>query len=549
MARNSAQAARSADGPIGVAPGSGSGRLCAASTSYAAAAIRFPIRDASGQTSSCSGVPLSTETSSASPRGAGDPDVFVPSNRVTVTGAPAASTLGWTSWALFEWARNPYVILVTIYVFAPYFSTQVVGDPVRGQALLGDANKYAGLMIAILAPFAGAIADRSGRRKPWICCFILLMVPAMAALWFSVPGEGGIGVLPTLICIIVIAMCFEFGAVFHNSMLPHVAPATRIGFVSGLAISLGNVAGLLLMVSVLFLLALPGTVEWSWVPAEAWFGIDQERFEDARIVGPLTAAWLLLFALPLLLFTPDGAQGLGIRAAVREGLKEVRDTLRELPHYRNIATYLMARMIYNDGLVGILIFGGVYAAGIFGWGTVHMLLFGIFMSAAAAIGGYVGGWLDDRLGSKRAILLSVGGTSLLLCTGVSITPEEILFVFPYDAETATRLWQAPYFNTLPELLYFCNGLGFAMFVTSAFASSRTMMARISPPTMTTQFFGLYALSGTATAFLGPWMVGAMTAAFASQRVGYASLIILFVIGFIGMLFVREERATSHRDPR
>ena len=468
---------------------------------------------------------------------------------VTVTGAPAASTLGWTSWAVFEWARNPYVILITIYVFAPYFSTQVVGDPVRGQALLGDANKYAGLMIALLAPLAGAIADRSGRRKPWIACFVVLMVPAMAALWFAMPAGEGMGVVPTLICIVVIAMCFEFGAVFHNAMLPHVAPATKIGFISGLAISLGNLAGLLLMVSVLFLLALPGTVDWSWVPAEAYFGIDQSRFEDARIVGPLTAVWLLLFALPLLLFTPDGAEGVGIRTAVREGLSEVRATLRELPHYRNIATYLLARMIYNDGLVGILIFGGVYAAGIFGWGTVHMLLFGILMSAAAAFGGYLGGWLDDRLGSKRTILVAVGGTSLLLCSGVSITPTEILFVIPYDAATATPLWSAPYFNTLPELLYFINGLGFAMFVTVAFASSRTMMARISPPTMTTQFFGLYALSGTATAFLGPWMVGAMTAAFASQRVGYASLLILFVVGFIGMLFVREERATSHRDPR
>lgn len=468
---------------------------------------------------------------------------------LTVTGAPAASTLGWASWAVFEWARNPYVILITIYVFAPYFSTEVVGDPVRGQALLGDANKYAGLMIALLAPLAGAIADRSGRRKPWIACFVVLMVPAMAMLWFAMPAGEGIGVVPTLICIIVIAMCFEFGAVFHNAMLPHVAPARKIGFISGLAISLGNLAGLLLMVSVLYLLALPGTVDWSWVPSEAWFGIDQSRFEDARIVGPLTAVWLLLFALPLLLFTPDGAEGVGIRTAVRQGLSEVRATLRELPHYRNIATYLMARMIYNDGLVGILIFGGVYAAGVFGWGTVHMLLFGIVMSAAAAFGGYLGGWLDDRLGSKRTILVSVGGTSLLLCTGVSITPTEILFVIPYDAATAAPLWSAPYFNTLPELLYFCNGLGFAMFVTSAFASSRTMMARISPPTMTTQFFGLYALSGTATAFLGPWMVGATTAAFASQRVGYASLLILFVVGFIGMLFVREERATSHRDPR
>lgn len=472
--------------------------------------------------------------------------VMGPGGRETsITGAPAASTLGWTSWALFEWARNPYVILVTIYVFAPYFATQVVGDSVRGQALLGDANKYAGMMIALLAPLAGAIADRSGRRKPWIAFFVLLMVPAMAMLWFSVPGDDGIGVMTTLVCIVIIAMCFEFGAVFHNAMLPHVAPARKIGFISGLAISLGNLAGLLLMGSVLILLALPGTVSWGWVPSAPWFGIDQATFQDARIVGPLTAVWLLAFALPLLFFTPDGQSDAGVRQAVREGLSEVRETFRQLRHYRNIATYLMVRMIYNDGLVGILIFGGVYAAGVFSWSTVEMLLFGIAMSAAATLGGYLGGWLDDRLGSKAAILVAVGGTTLLLITGVSIAPDEILFVIPWDPD-APPLWDEPYFNALPELLYFLNGLGFAMCVTAAFAASRTMMARISPPSMTTQFFGLYALSGTATAFLGPWMVGATTAAFNSQRVGYASLIVLLAAGFIGMFFVKEEQAVAHR---
>lgn len=505
------------------------------------ARYRQPARSSITRTVQDGELALNTTTAAAGAQPAGGH----PGGETTITGAPAARTLGWTSWALFEWARNPYVILVTIYVFAPYFSTQVVGDAVRGQALLGDANKYAGMMIALLAPLAGAIADRSGRRKPWIACFVALMVPAMAALWFAVPGEGGLGIVPTLACIVIIAMGFEFGAVFHNAMLPHVAPARKIGLVSGLAISLGNLAGLLLMGGVLVLLALPGTVDWNWIPAEPWFGIDQSSFQDARIVGPLTAVWLLVFALPMMLFTPDGAAGTGVRQAVREGLTEVKETFRELRHYQNIARFLIARMIYNDGLVGILIFGGVYAAGIFQWGTVEMLLFGIAMSAAAALGGYLGGWLDDRLGSRIAILVSVGGTTLLLITGVSIAPDEILFVIPWAAD-APPLWQQPYFDTLPQLLYFFNGLGFAMFVTAAFATSRTMMARISPPSMTTQFFGLYALSGTATAFLGPWLVGATTEAFASQRVGYASLILLLAMGLIGMLFVREEVATAHR---
>ena len=467
-----------------------------------------------------------------------------PAGEATVTGAPAAPTIGWVSWALFEWARNPYVILVTIYVFAPYFAVEVVGDPVRGQALLGDANKYAGLGIALLAPFAGAVADRSGRRKPWIAAFVLLMVPAMASLWWALPDEAGSGILAVLVAIVVVAMGFEFGAVFHNAMLPHVAPARRLGFASGLAIGLGNLAGLLLMIAVLMGLALPGQLDWSWLPERPWFGLDPTRFEDDRIVGPLCAAWLLLFALPLFLFTPDGGEGLPVREAVRTGLAEVRDTLRRVRHYRNVARYLVARMLFNDGMVGVLVFGGVYAAGIFGWDTLHMLLFGIALSTAAAIGGMLGGWLDDRLGSKRTILLAVGGTATLLAFGVSITPDSLLFVLPFDAASALPPWPLPFFDTLPELLYLGSSLAFALCITTAFASSRTMLARLAPLERMTQFFGLYALSGSATAFLAPLLLGELTALAGSQRVGYASLVGLLAAGFALMLRVREERAEA-----
>ncbi|MDA1074603.1 MAG: MFS transporter [Proteobacteria bacterium] len=461
---------------------------------------------------------------------------------LSLAGTPAARPAGYLSWALFEWARNPYVILVTIYIFAPYFSTTVVGDAVRGQSLLGYANSLSGALIAILAPFLGAIADKNGRRKPWIICFVVVMVPASFMMWFAEPSGGGIGIYPTLALIIVVAIAFEFSAVFHNAMLPSVAPISKVGMISGIALSLGNIGGLLLMIFVLYAFALPGTVDWSFLPDAPWFGLDQSASEQDRIVGPLTSLWMLIFTLPLLLLTPDGrSRGLSSSAAIRQGLADVLQTLRHLRHYSNVALYLIARMVFNDGMVGVLIFGGVYAAGTFGWDTTTMLLFGIITSFSAAIGAVIGGRLDDVLGSKIALLVSVGGTALLLAVAVTIQPERILFM---DYHGGPPLWSLPYFNTLPEALYFANTQLFAMFITVGFASARTMLARIAPPTMITQFFGLYALSGTATAFLAPLMVGAFTAGFQSQRAGFASLVILLSVGFVMLIFVREEQASA-----
>jgi UMF1 family MFS transporter len=461
--------------------------------------------------------------------------------KLTISGQPAAPPLGYVSWAVFEWARNPYVILVTIYIFAPYFTTTVVGDPVRGQGLLGYTNAVSGAMIALLAPFLGAIADKSGRRKPWIIVFVGVMVPAIFLLWFAEKNGGGIGIYPTLVLIVLIAVMFEFSAVFHNAMLPSIAPASRVGMISGLALALGNVGGLLLMVFVLYAFALPGAVDWFFIPGMPLFGLDQAAEEHNRIVGPMTALWLLVFALPLFLFTPDGNDGgTGIRQAVRQGLSEVWETVRAVGHYSNVALYLVARMIFNDGLVGILIFGGVYAAGTFGWDTISLLIFGIVTSLSAAIGAVVGGNLDDRLGSKAALLIAVGGTASLLVVAVSLQTDSILFVI--DVTPGHAVWNFPYFQTLPEILYFINTQFFGMFITVGFASARTMMARISPPELITQFFGLYALSGTATAFLAPLLVGFFTDAFQSQRAGFASLIGLLVLGFVLMLFVKEKQA-------
>jgi UMF1 family MFS transporter len=467
----------------------------------------------------------------------------VPDERtLAVTGAPAASRVGQWSWAVFEWARNPYVILITIYLFAPYFTQHVVGDPVRGQVVWGAINGYGGIATAILAPILGAIADSGGRRKPWILFFVCVMAPTSFLLWFALPDQKGLSVAWIAFMLIANSAAFEYSAVFHNAMLPSIAQRERVGFLSGLGLALGNASSLLILVFMLWAFSLPGNVGWSFVPARALFGIDTAAFEQDRITGPIAAVWLVLFSVPLFLFTPDRARGQrSALEAVRAGFRQLEHTLRELRRYRNVATYLVARMIYNDGKTAVLVFGGVYAAGIFGWDSLTMTIFGIVLSVFAVFGGFVGGWLDDSFGSKRAILISIGGTSLGLVLAISITPDQLFFALPVD-RAAPKLWSLPFFATVPELAYVGVVTLVAVFITAAYANSRTMLARIAPPGMMTEFFGIYSLSGTSVAWIGSFTVRWFTDAFHSQRIGFASILIFLLLGLVGMLFVREERA-------
>ena len=209
-----------------------------------------------------------------------------------------------------------------------------------------------------------------------------------------------------------------------------------------------------------------------------------------------------------------------------------------------MALFLLARMLYTDAKVAILAYSGIYAAGVFGWELAELLLFAVLLAPFSISGGFIGGWLDNRLGSKRAIQISVGLTCIGMVGAVATTPGQILFLFPYDATAAGPLWSFPYFQTLPEVVYLLTFALLAITITAAFCTSRTMMARIAPISMMNQFFGLYALSGTATSFLGHALVAVFTRAFESQRAGFASLIILLLAGLAVMFRVREERAAD-----
>ena len=461
---------------------------------------------------------------------------------LSLAGTPAASPLGYYSWAFGQAARDPFYIMVVIYIFFPYFSAVVVGDPVRGQSLIGYINASVGFVLAATILFLGAIADTVGRRKPWILVTYGTIAIGGFLLWWVKPGSEGLSLYSSVGLIFIIMVAFAYAEVFHNAMLPSITPAERAGEVSGLAYALGNFGAVSMMVFVLFAFALPGVQDWPFLPEQPLLGIDHSLNEHDRIVGPISGIWLVIFILPVLLFTPDGlSRGITWRQAARTGIREVATTLRQLiKHYSNIAVYLVARMLFNDGMVGVLIFGGVYAAGNFGWETITLLIFGLTTSVSAMIGAYLGGRLEDRLGSMRTLKVAIFGSATLLVVLTSITPETLFFVIPASDEP---VWAFPYFSTLAELAYLATNQAFALFFVTGLSASRTLMAKISPPEMATQFFGLYGLSGSITAFLAPLLVAVVTDITQSQRIGFASLVMLIVVGGLMLGLVREEQAT------
>jgi UMF1 family MFS transporter len=460
-------------------------------------------------------------------------------------GAEAADRRGQLAWAFFEFARSPYLSLVYIYVFAAYFANTVVGDPVQGQALWGLANTVVGFCAALLAPVLGAIADRTGGRKPWLFGLVAIMAPACVALWWAMPdAAGGLPIAVIVALIVVLATSFQFTDMFHSAMLPTLTSPARMGGLSGLGIATGNLGTLIALVVMLFGVALPaaGILDLALLPERPLFGLDPAHHEHERIAGPVAGVWFVLFALPMFLWTPDRpATGVRAARAIREGLAQLWHTIRQARRLANVGLFLLARMLYTDGKVAIIAYAGIYGSGTFGWDMGALLLFGLSLAPFAILGGLLGGWIDDRFGSKRAIEVSVGATCIAMIAAISITPTEILFL-PYDAAAATPLWSFPYFRTIPEVAYIGLFMVLSATVTAAFANSRTLMARIAPISMMSQFFGLYGLSGTATSFLGHGLVAVFTRQFESQRAGIAAIVVLLLAGLVCLHWVREERA-------
>ena len=459
---------------------------------------------------------------------------------VAASRGSAKLDLGSICWALFEGARDPYVIIITIYIFGPYFATVVVGDPVRGQTLVANISMIYGLIVAVTGPLLGASIDKIGRRKPLLLLMTALMTPLLFSLWWIKPGPGGVGLGFASLILGFLGLFFAYSELLHNSMLTRAATPRQAPFASGLALSLGNFFSVFMLVFVLWAFALPGKVDWAFIPKHPLFGLDPLKHETDRIVGPLVAVVLIALATPLFLFTPDAPpSGVGLLRALSQGFDGLKATLKTLRGHRPAAVFLGSRMLYTDGMTALLVFSGVYAAGVMQWHTLELLIYGILLSIFAVGGGQLGAVLDSSLGPKRAVQIEILGAAICLCCQLSMGRSQIFFTH-FDPAAHAPLWRAPMFQSLPEVIYLLIGCGSAVFVTAQYASSRTFLTRLAPPGQSASFFGLYALSGTVTVWLGSMLVRIFTGIFKTQQAGFIPIALLLIIGFIGMLFVNHD---------
>ena len=424
------------------------------------------------------------------------------------------------SWAGYQGGRDPYITLISIYVFMPYVATVMVGDAVKGQAIIATYGMVGGLIAALTAPLLGAAADRIGQRLPMLRVFSLLFAPLVFALWWAKPDGIGLSVTATLILVLLISLLFTYSEVLHNSLMPYAAVRpVDPDAMSGVALAIGNVVSVAALVFVLWAFALPGKVHWPWVPSAPLFGLDPQSAEPSRIAAPIAAVLFALGVLPMFLFTRDAPRQHGtLLASFRGGLGDLRTLFANAGRHRDTAIFLVARTIYSDAQIALITFSGIYAAGIMHWSVLPMLAFGVLMSIFAALGGLVASQLDRAFRPKRAVQIELIGTILGIVALLGVSPAGMKFVFTARPGTPP-LWDGPLFATAPEWIFLGLGGLVAIFNTALFASSRTFLARLTPAGQSGTFFGLYALAGTATVWLGPLAVKVAVGAFHSQQAG------------------------------
>jgi MFS transporter, UMF1 family len=364
-------------------------------------------------------------------------------------GKPGIPKRGIYGWMMFDWAAQPFFTLVTTFIFGPYFVSRLSDDPVHGQAMWSYAAAFAGLMIAILSPVLGSIADQTGPRKPWIGFFAAIKITCLALLWYAAPGSS---LLYAAVLFSIASIAAEFSIVFNDSMMPRLVSKEAVGRVSNIAWGLGYLGGMLLLIfTVVFLTAPPETGK-TLLGSTPLFGLDPKQAEADRAAGPMSALWYFVFILPMFFFTPDTGKGAPLGLAVREGIAELKETLREARQRPGIFRFLISRMIYQDGVNGILLLGGTFAAAMFGWVTMEIGIYGIILNVVAIIGCLVASKLDGVFGSKRIVIISIFllilATLGIVSTGVKPTAQ---IVFDQQKLTQANLDQNTVMTKLGEL--------------------------------------------------------------------------------------------------
>ena len=402
------------------------------------------------------------------------------------------------NFALYDFANSAFTTIIITFIFSTYFAKQIAPNPVLGQSYWGWAIGTTGILVAIIGPILGSYADKKNFTEFFIKLFTIICISLTTLLWFSKPSEKYL--LFTLIIVALANFFYELSLIFYNSILKRISKTSDLGKSSGFSFALGYIGGILILI-----ICIKIFIDNDVLP----FGLSKENSENIRATSIVVAVWYLIFSIPFL-FSLKKKINNKIELS-SDNIKKIKDLIWN-NGLNNLGKFLIARMLYADGLNAIIIMGGIFAVGVFNLEIKDLLILSILMNVTAFIGAIVGGYANDKFSSKSVIIFSLLG--LIISSSIILFVKSQLFFLIFAA---------------------INGF----FIGPIQSASRVFITKSIDENNQASGFGLFALSGKLTSFIGPLLVSTITYISSSQRIGFSSAIILLLIGLLILLKVKK----------
>ena len=402
------------------------------------------------------------------------------------------------NFALYDFANSAFTTIIITFIFSTYFAKQIAPNPVLGQSYWGWAIGATGVLVAIIGPILGSYADKKNFTEFFIKLFTIICISLTTLLWFSKPSEKYL--LFTLIIVALANFFYELSLIFYNSILKRISKTSDLGKSSGFSFALGYIGGILILI-----ICIKIFIDNDVLP----FGLSKENSENIRATSIVVAVWYLIFSIPFL-FSLKKKINNKIELS-SDNIKKIKDLIWN-NGLNNLGKFLIARMLYADGLNAIIVMGGIFAVGVFNLEIKDLLILSILMNVTAFIGAIVGGYANDKFSSKSVIIFSLLG--LIISSSIILFVKSQLFFLIFAA---------------------INGF----FIGPIQSASRVFITKSIDENNQASGFGLFALSGKLTSFIGPLLVSTITYISSSQRIGFSSAIILLLIGLLILLKVKK----------
>ena len=440
-------------------------------------------------------------------------------------------------WMAFDWASQPFYTLGLTFIFGPYFAAVAAeyfmttglgeeGAKARAQTIWSGGQTIAGLCIAFTAPFLGAFADNSGKKMPWVIFFSIIYVLATASLWMLQPD--GTGLFLVLIIFYVGFIASESALNFTNAILPSLGTKDEIGKISGSGAAFGYWGGVTGLAIMLLLFVEQDNGRTIFVNLEPALGLDPEQKEGTRFVGPFIAIWFSTFMIPFFMFVRDDPKAGGNSTDFKTVARDLWATLKSVKERKSLLNFLIGSMFYRDALNALYAFGGIYAKLVLDWSVTSVGIFGVISAIAAAVTTWIAGLADKRFGPKPVIYISISCLIVVSVILVAMSREH-MFGIPL-----------PEGSSVPDTVFYLCGVVIGGAGGAIYTASRSMMVRHTHPERPAEAFGLFALSGKATAFLAPAGITLFTWLTGNTQLGFLPVIFLFVLGLMLLRWVKAE---------